>query len=324
MALNVLGDSIVSEVRTLFSQPRGSSQAAAGSKKKKKARTQDEPSPSLEFESEAESSAVFTEDQAAWLGETMSSVSQVLARAVSTQIARVEKRLDGNERATRQALDAAGSAAEAAEALSARAGKAEERMTAFEAELKALREQGEAQAKELAAARLRAVASPARPTRNGAVADAAVSEPRTAARIGNLGWDTPDTELVERATTLLTKASVPEGSWQALCAACRPGGTGSMCDLQFTDERSLLVAKGLIRNANMTFGDAPRAAWLDIKKTQALTTCRRAQPGCIEWSVPAAAWFGIRGNGSLRSGKKAKRTQINSTAAGCATRSACT
>ena len=42
-----------------------------------------------------------------------------------------------------------------------------------------------------------------------------------------------------------------------------------MCDLQFQDERSLLIAKGLIRNANITFGDSQRPAWLDVKKTQA-------------------------------------------------------
>jgi len=90
---------------------------------------------------------------------------------------------------------------------------------------------------------------------------------RTAALLGNVGWDLQDLQLVLRATKALTDAQVDSQHWQGMEATCRPGGTGSAVTLHFRDNRSLLVAKAKIRSLGLTLPGAKGQLFLDIQKT---------------------------------------------------------
>ena len=92
---------------------------------------------------------------------------------------------------------------------------------------------------------------------------------RTAARMGGLGFDTPELELIVRAKAALNAAGVDPETYQGLAPACRPGGVGSACELHFREPDELALARSLLRVAMHKVEDgAQTAVWLDVQKTR--------------------------------------------------------
>ena len=68
-------------------------------------------------------------------------------------------------------------------------------------------------------------------------------EQRTIARIGNLGWNTPDSEILERARIVLTEAGVGPSEY---CGLTAPRRSGSIAELCFNDPSKLQRAKLMV------------------------------------------------------------------------------
>ena len=88
---------------------------------------------------------------------------------------------------------------------------------------------------------------------------------RTHAVIGNLGWDTQDTDIEARAKEVLAQSNVDPAVYANLAAMRQKG---SMAELHFVNAEELSKARTAIRFARKRF-DALKNVWLDVKKTQA-------------------------------------------------------
>jgi hypothetical protein len=93
-------------------------------------------------------------------------------------------------------------------------------------------------------------------------------EMRTVARIGNLGWDTDEKILMERALELLGKANITQDMYTGLSASIGRSGTGSAAELCFYQSQKLQTARMAIKALRCEFS-AGRVAWLDAKKERA-------------------------------------------------------
>lgn len=115
-----------------------------------------------------------------------------------------------------------------------------------------------------------------RPASAASTASAASGRgPRLLARIVNLGWDSSETELCERARECLRTAGVEPEKWAHLHAAVGRTGVGSAAELWFHREIDLEKATTAIRAATIYYG-ASGLVWLGIKKAREELKAARA------------------------------------------------
>ena len=89
-------------------------------------------------------------------------------------------------------------------------------------------------------------------------------EMRTHAVIANLGWDTPEADIIHRAKALLTEAGVPNDVHSAVGATRRQG---SMAELIFHEATQLGKTRLAVKALNKTL-HGTRPVWLDAKRTR--------------------------------------------------------
>ena len=82
--------------------------------------------------------------------------------------------------------------------------------------------------------------------------------------MGNLGWNTDEKTIEERALAVLTEAGV-DASWYSGLNATRK--EGSLAELCFNSAEQLQRARLLVRSLRKTFSD-DRVVWLDVKKSR--------------------------------------------------------
>ena len=90
---------------------------------------------------------------------------------------------------------------------------------------------------------------------------------RSSAVLGDLGWNTSDQLIRERALQTLKQAGVPESSISAMSPMCRPGGVGSSAEVHFASRQALDVARSMVRSLNLTHPEARRPCWLDVQRS---------------------------------------------------------
>ena len=90
-------------------------------------------------------------------------------------------------------------------------------------------------------------------------------EARTIAVIGNLGWDTPRSVIMERAKQVFTDAGVSPESFSSLCAITFKDDKGSTAQLCFNQPAQLQVAGLAVRALNRTYQQG-RYVFLDVRK----------------------------------------------------------
>ena len=90
-------------------------------------------------------------------------------------------------------------------------------------------------------------------------------EQRTAAVIGNLGWDTDSKTLVERARQVLQDAAVDSSKFVGPVAITGRNGKGSMAELCFTQPQDPQAAKLAVATLGKSFS-GERVVWLDTKR----------------------------------------------------------
>ena len=93
-------------------------------------------------------------------------------------------------------------------------------------------------------------------------------ELRTIAVIGNLGWDTSGTDLMQRAKEVLSDAGIAPDSFSNLCAVTYKGDKGSSAQLCFKQPSQLQHANLAVRALNRSYTQG-RYAYLDVKKERA-------------------------------------------------------
>ena len=120
--------------------------------------------------------------------------------------------------------------------------------------------------------------SPAGPSasQSAAAADPQVPhETRTLACIGNLGWDTPRADLLERAKEVLNTTGVDPASFTAVSPMTGRSGKGSAAEVAFRNHSDLQTARLQIRVLHKQYQDG-RQVWLDVKRDQAQNRRNRA------------------------------------------------
>lgn len=185
----------------------------------------------------------FGEHQSEWLKTVLQNTFENFGADVAKRFEAVEGRADNHESRI-QALE---------QRLENSSKKFEERWKAHETKV-----QKEAEERKREEERLRVDAGHQR---------APPPELRTMARMGNLGWDTPDTQLIERARTVLQTARVEESAYTELVPATGRAGTGSSVQIAFVSAERLQRARMAVRAAGVSFGGG-RRAWLDVQKTR--------------------------------------------------------
>ena len=90
-------------------------------------------------------------------------------------------------------------------------------------------------------------------------------EQRVIARIGNLGWNTTESVILDRAREVLTAAGVDPSEYNGLSATRREGSLAELC---FNSPQQLQRARLLVKTVNKTYVD-DRHVWLDVKKSRA-------------------------------------------------------
>ena len=93
-------------------------------------------------------------------------------------------------------------------------------------------------------------------------------ELRTIAVIGNLGWDSPSSELMDRAKKVLADAGVSGETYSNLCAITFKGDKGSSVQLCFQNPSLLQHASLAVRALRQSFSEG-RFVYLDVRKEQA-------------------------------------------------------
>ena len=93
-------------------------------------------------------------------------------------------------------------------------------------------------------------------------------ELRTIAVIGNLGWDSPSSELMDRAKKVLADAGVSGETYSNLCAITFKGDKGSSVQLCFQNPSLLQHASLAVRALRQSFSEE-RFVYLDVRKEQA-------------------------------------------------------
>ena len=90
-------------------------------------------------------------------------------------------------------------------------------------------------------------------------------EERVLARVGNLGWDTPEAEIIQRCKQVLLTCGVSEATVRAVTA---PRRTGSQAEVLFTSGAHLQEAAQLVKQKGIRIVET-KVVWLDVAKTRA-------------------------------------------------------
>ena len=189
------------------------------------------------------SDTTLTEEDSAWVTELVGSVATMMAKKTDERLSAVEGRVDVHD----------------------------VMLAEVQKQLEEEKKERAALVAEIAQLRKKVEAAPAAAARSAARGsrDARPPEERTAARLGGLGWDTPELELVVRAKAALDAAAVDSSTYQGLSPACRPGGKGSACELHFSTPDALALARSLIRVAqHKATQSSPTCVWLDVQKSR--------------------------------------------------------
>lgn len=86
-------------------------------------------------------------------------------------------------------------------------------------------------------------------------------------RLGNLGWDTEETELSRRSAEVLDAAQIPKENVAWTSPLTGRGGTGSAVQVKFVTPAKLQLAKARIRDLKKSYEES-RYVWLDIQKSR--------------------------------------------------------
>ena len=89
--------------------------------------------------------------------------------------------------------------------------------------------------------------------------------PRTVARMGNLGFDTPGAEIVKRAKEALIAANVPAETCGAVAAVRRD--QGSAAEIVFMSEQALKAASIAVRAQELTYVPG-KYVWVNVAQTR--------------------------------------------------------
>ena len=89
------------------------------------------------------------------------------------------------------------------------------------------------------------------------------------ARIGRIGWDSDENELVAAANRILLLAKVNPDTYHSVSAITWSNGKGSSAQLCFVTQYDLQVAKQRITALKYTVDGQSERVWLDFAKTKA-------------------------------------------------------
>ena len=226
-------------------------------------------------ENQDSSESVISKGHADWLKEAVGGAISHLGRAVDERVAKVENQVE--ELDQRIVLLEKNTKKTRTDEVAVEAQKATAQIEGLKGDLKAVKD-------ELTAVKTgKGPSSPAPGTCGGQDLTPVPWNLRTQARMGELGWDTPGPELVQRAKKALTDAGVSEGDWQNMRPVVHARTQkGSAVELSFAEPSGLRTASNALKDKSFVLEGREKPVWLGPKKEQAELRPGRLTRRCFE------------------------------------------